>query len=74
MCFVSDGIGLDIDLSSIDEEDIIKLLFSENHGIIFQAKNNIESHLSQSKIKYYKIGSITKNNQLNLVSFDLNNS
>ena len=72
MCFVSDGIGLDIDLSSIDEEDIIKLLFSENHGIIFQAKNSIESHLSQSNIKYHKIGSITKNNQLNLVKNDFN--
>jgi phosphoribosylformylglycinamidine synthase len=60
MCFVSDGIGLDIDLSSINEEDIIKLLFSENHGIIFQGKNNLESHLNQSNIKYHKIGSITK--------------
>ena len=63
MCFVSDGIGLDIDLSSIEEEDIIKLLFSENHGIIFQANNSIESHLNHSNIKYHKIGSITKNNQ-----------
>ena len=50
MCFVSDGIGLDIDLSSINEVDITKLLFSENHGIIFQAKNSIEGHLNLSLI------------------------
>ena len=56
MCFVSDNIGMNIDLSNIDEKNIIKLLFSENHGIVFQSTTEIEKYLNQSKIIYHKIG------------------
>ncbi|MCD4731848.1 MAG: phosphoribosylformylglycinamidine synthase, partial [Bacteroidales bacterium] len=45
MTFTNNEVGLDIDLSTIEESDIIKLLFSENPGIIIQVseKDNIQS-------------------------------
>ena len=36
MTFTNNTLGLDLDLSSIGEEDLIKLLFSENPGVILQ--------------------------------------
>ena len=72
MCFVSDGIGLDIDLSSLDESDIVKVLFSENHGIIFQADEKIEDSLSKSNVKFHKIGSLSKSSNLSVIKSDFN--
>ena len=45
MCFVSDNIGLNVDLSQIKEQDVVKVLFSENHGLIIKADKKIESCL-----------------------------
>ncbi|RLD55780.1 MAG: phosphoribosylformylglycinamidine synthase, partial [Bacteroidetes bacterium] len=39
MCFANNNTGLDINLSQLNEKDIIKLLFSENPGLVFQAKD-----------------------------------
>ena len=64
MCFVSDGLGLNVNLSNVDEKDIIKLLFSENHGIIFQANKEIEKHLSSEDIRFINIGSCEKSDYL----------
>ena len=72
MCFVSDGIGLNIDLSSLEESDIVKVLFSENHGIIFQAEEKIEDRLSNSNIKFHKIGSLSKSSNLTVIKSDFN--
>ncbi|BDD10023.1 phosphoribosylformylglycinamidine synthase [Fulvitalea axinellae] len=39
MTFASKGLGLDIDLSAIEEQDLVKLLFSENSGLIIQVRD-----------------------------------
>jgi phosphoribosylformylglycinamidine synthase len=77
MCFSDINLGANIDLSSLNENDSIKLLFSENSGIIFQAKDNsIELVLRSSKIEYFAIGKVTDNNILNVKNnsqiFDFN--
>ena len=36
MCFADTDLGADIDLSGLEESDTIKLLFSENSGLVFQ--------------------------------------
>ena len=64
MCFVSDDLGLNVNLSNVNEKDIIKLLFSENHGIIFQANKEIEKHLSSEDIRFINIGSCEKSDYL----------
>ncbi len=39
MLFSQPGIGLDVDLSGFGESDIVKLLFSENPGVILQVND-----------------------------------
>ena len=62
MCLASDNYGLNINLSK--EDDILELLFSENHGIIIHAKKEIEKLFSKNNIKFEKIGTVNKSNSI----------
>ena len=65
MCFADNNIAANIDLTAIGEKDSIKLLFSENPGIIIQSKDqSIEKILDDKGIDYYKIGSVTTEQKL----------
>ena len=51
MCFSTKNIGANIDLSSLNENDTVKILFSENCGIIIQGKDDkIEKELIDNGI------------------------
>ena len=41
MCFSDVNLGAKIDLTAFTETDPIKILFSENIGIVIQAKNDL---------------------------------
>ena len=58
MCFSNVSGGVTADLSAIGETDTVKLLFSQNPGIIIQAREGtgVEEALRQKSISYYKIG------------------
>jgi phosphoribosylformylglycinamidine synthase len=58
LCFTSNTIGLQIDLSEIPENDLVKILFSENPGIIIQVENVsvIQKSLAEKGIKSILIG------------------
>lgn len=59
MCFSDNDLGAKIDLSNLGENDAVKLLFSENSGIIFQAKDDsIEAILKEANIHFHKIGNV----------------
>jgi phosphoribosylformylglycinamidine synthase len=67
MCFSQQEIGLEINLSEINERDIIKLLFAENSGIIFQSSDeNIASILKEKNIQYFEIGNAVKSNSVSI--------
>ena len=66
MCFAENEIGADIDLSFSKQEDIIKLLFSENLGIVFQAKPGIEKELDLKGISFNKIGKVNNSGVLGI--------
>ena len=67
LCFADTDLGADLDLSSLGEADIIKLLFSENSGVVFQAKDNsVENELKAEGIEFTKIGTPTSENTLNI--------
>mgnify|MGYP003114825275 CR=1 FL=1 len=67
LCFADLNLGANLDLSPIGEIDSIKLLFSENAGIVFQAKDStVEKTLSDSGIQFYKIGSVSENATLTI--------
>ncbi len=39
MCFADVDLAAELNLSKLGEKDSVKLLFSENSGIVFQAKD-----------------------------------
>ncbi|SHF14467.1 phosphoribosylformylglycinamidine synthase [Arenibacter palladensis] len=60
LCFADLDLGAILDLTAIGESDTIKLLFSENAGIVFQAKDNsAEKVLANAGIEHFKIGSVS---------------
>lgn len=59
MCFADRNLGARIDLSSLAEQDSVKLLFAENIGIVFQAHAAIEQELSSKGIAFHKIGEVS---------------
>ncbi|HCC70580.1 MAG TPA: phosphoribosylformylglycinamidine synthase, partial [Bacteroidales bacterium] len=58
MCFAGNEGGLSINLDAITEDDIIKLLFSENPGVIIQVENEDEvaEILLENDVSFYSIG------------------
>jgi len=66
MCFADNNIGANIDLTSLSENDSIKLLFSENAGIVFQADAQIEKTLINNNIEFFTIGKVVKEEVLTI--------
>ena len=65
MCFADMDLGANIDLSPLPEKDLVKLLFSENAGIVLQGNDQpIEQAFNANQIPYYKIGEVNSISQL----------
>ena len=57
LCFSNTDLGATIDLSPLGEDDLIKVLFAENSGIIIQAKDSVsEAAIEKADIQAIKIG------------------
>ncbi len=58
MCFSNTEGGVTVNLSALDESDTIKILFSQNPGILIQVKdeNEVAEILLENGISYYSIG------------------
>ncbi len=61
MCFADVNIGAKINFDELPEKDLVKILFSENIGLVLQTNNNIafENILFGRGIEYFKIGDPT---------------
>ena len=71
MCFSTNNIGAKIDLTSLNEKDSVKLLFSENSGIVIQCKDKkSEKEIMDSGIRAYRIGEVTNSNNLVIKNYD----
>mgnify|MGYP001401091694 FL=1 len=71
MCFSTNNIGAKIDLTSLNEKDSVKLLFSENSGIVVQCKDKkSEKEIMDSGIRAYRIGEVTISNNLVIKNHD----
>ncbi|WP_445732678.1 phosphoribosylformylglycinamidine synthase [Mariniflexile sp.] len=69
MCFADNNLGAELDLSALAEKDTVKLLFSENAGIVIQANDaSIESILSKANIAFSNIGKVTHSDTLSIVN------
>jgi len=59
LCFADRNLGAKIDLSGLGEADLLKVLFAENIGLVFQADAAVESILSAKGVDFRKIGEVT---------------
>ena len=70
MCFPSEKVGMEIDMTLLNENDTIALLFSENSGLVLQSEVNLTNHFGKYEIECYQIGKVTETGKL---SFQNNN-
>ena len=68
MCFADQNLGAELDLSALNEKDSIKLLFAENSGIVFQAKNDETIQAYTEALNIVKIGDVTESDVLSIIN------
>jgi phosphoribosylformylglycinamidine synthase len=70
MCFATEKLGIDADLTSLEERDSIRLLFSENPGIIIQVKDVEAIHqiCKLARVEYTTIGTIVHERTLKVTN------
>ncbi len=68
MTFGRNDVGLDVNISSIEESNTSKILFSENPGILIQVKtaDAVTQVLKDKGISFHAIGKLTHERTLNL--------
>ena len=71
LCFPSLNIGLDLDLSTLGEKDIIRVLFSEKIGVLLQSTEDLAAHFDAKGILCRKIGSVRTDSKVTLKNYDL---
>ena len=60
LCFADTNLGANLDLTALGETDTIKVLFSENAGIVLQAEDDsIESVFESNAIDAVKLGTVS---------------
>ncbi|WP_445458349.1 phosphoribosylformylglycinamidine synthase [Flavobacterium sp. HNIBRBA15423] len=66
MCFADVNLGATLDFSSFTEKDLVKILFSENIGIVLQAKDDVTFEKAFEGIEVFKLGKVVASNELNI--------
>ena len=69
MCFADVNLGAKIDFSSFAEKDFVKILFSENIGLVLQAKDDTTFEKAFADLEYFKIGNVIESDYLELPVF-----
>ncbi|MBP5456747.1 MAG: phosphoribosylformylglycinamidine synthase [Paludibacteraceae bacterium] len=68
MCFANKEYGLKVNLDEIPEKDLIKVLFSENPGVLIQVEkeSEVEKILKKEGIGFAKIATVIKERKIEL--------
>ena len=67
MCFADNEIGASLDLNSLNHDNLVELLFSENAGILVQANDvRFEEFMQEHKVQCTRIGAISTPGLLSL--------
>lgn len=66
MCFADNHLGAQIDFSSLEENDLVKILFAENIGLVLQAKDDAAFEKALEGIEYFKIGQVQDSESLTI--------
>ena len=70
MCFADVNLGANFDLTSINEIDSTKLLFSENIAVVFQAHPEVEATFKANGVAIFNIGTVTNTNAISIKNFN----
>ncbi|HLW62177.1 MAG TPA: phosphoribosylformylglycinamidine synthase, partial [Flavobacterium sp.] len=68
MCFAGYNLDADLDLTGLNEPDIIKALFNENIAVVLQAENDrvFEDKMASNGIEFVKIGVPSEGHELKI--------
>lgn len=67
LCFADNDLGADLDLGPIGEADTIKLLFSENCGVVIQAEDgSVAEALREDGVEFFVLGRALSSNTLRI--------
>ncbi|WP_298496769.1 phosphoribosylformylglycinamidine synthase [uncultured Algibacter sp.] len=72
LCFADVNLGADLDLTKLNEEDSIKVLFAENSGLVLQADASVESILTDNNIEFFNLGHVNNSGTLSIKNNDDN--
>ncbi|SFD21695.1 phosphoribosylformylglycinamidine synthase [Algibacter pectinivorans] len=72
LCFADVNLGADLDLTKLNEEDSIKVLFAENSGLVLQADASVESILTENNIEFFNLGHVNNSGTLTIKNNDDN--
>ena len=69
MCFADNNLGAELDITELNQKDSFKVLFAENSGIVFQAKDeSVEAILNDANIEFFNIGKVTESDTLSVIN------
>ena len=69
MCFADNNLGAELDITALNQKDSFKVLFAENSGIVFQAKDaSVETILNDANIEFFNIGKVTNSDVLSIIN------
>lgn len=62
--------GMALNFDCFKEKDLVKILFSENIGIVVQPANNeeFEKKLTENQVEFFNLGTVTTNGKLEIIS------
>lgn len=66
MCFADLNLGAKLSFDCMDEKNLVKILFSENIGIVLQAKDDAVFEKTMKQYKYIKLGYVTNSSVLEI--------
>ena len=74
MCFADVNLGADIDLTCLNEQDTVKVLFAENAGVLLQVNNleKADAIFKEMNIAYHNIGTASTDAELSITNKDAN--
>lgn len=65
--------GMKLNLDCFEEKDLIKILFSENIGVVVQPSNNeeFEAYLNENQVAFFNLGEVTNTGKLEFGTWSL---
>lgn len=66
MCFADENLGANISFDAFAEKDLVKILFSENIGLVLQVKDNATFESALNGIEFFKLGSVVEGTTLEI--------